>query len=73
MLTTNVPAPWIVALSSVWLPFLNSSVVPAARFQTPLALVLLAPCISIVPALTLTVPVLLNKASTVVTVFAVLL
>src|SRR6476659_743444 len=25
VLTTKVPAPWIVALSSVWLPFLNSS------------------------------------------------
>ena len=58
VLTRKVPSPWIVALSRVWVPFLNSSVAPAARLHTPVAPVALLPCISIVPALTFVVPVL---------------
>ena len=57
--TANVPAPWIVGWSSVWLPFLNSSVAPAAMLKTPVFEVVLVPWNSIVPAFTLVVPVLL--------------
>ena len=59
VLTTKVPAPLIVGLLSVWVPFLNSSVAPAARLKTPVLDVVLVPCISIVPAFTFVVPVLL--------------
>ena len=57
----------------MWLPFLDSSVAPLAMLNTPVLDVVLVPWNSIVPALTLTVPVLLKTASTEVTVFACLL
>ena len=71
VLTTSVPAPLVVTLFSVWLPLRNSSLAPLAMLNTPLSVP--PPCISSVPAFTLTVPVLLNCVPTAVVVFDCLL
>ena len=71
VLISKVPAPLVVTLFIVWLPLRYSSLAPLAMLKTPVLVP--PPFISRVPALTLTVPVLLNCVPMAVVVFDCLL